>query len=150
MKKLLLVGTIVIAAIYFLFLADPYPKKIEFQEVLLEFREDINNTLDKEFDIFNYRNISNHHIMIFGIRNNSVRTLKDFSNLYVTNFKRQGFNFNSGGSNHLGTKGDEAIYMTELKNIEGVVIYLKKSVNPKHRSTSDAESVFAELQYISF
>lgn len=147
MNKYVLFGAVIVALICFMFFTDSYPSEIEFQGVILGSKEDVNDTVDKEVDLISYRDKPNHHILIFGIMNNSVRTLDSLTSLYLSNFKSQGFDFQSNGTRYLGTKKGESIYMTELNGIEGIVIYIEKSA--EDRSSSDEASIFTDLEYIS-
>lgn len=132
---------------YFAFVSDSYPSSIEFRGYSLGSKENNNDTVDKEFDIFSYRDSSNHHILMFGIRNNSRFTLEDLTKQYLANFQRQGFKFIDDGSRQLGVKGDEAIYITESKNMEAIVIYVEKGASPMPKEPDDGASVFSDLEY---
>ncbi|MCP4447939.1 MAG: hypothetical protein GY811_21780 [Myxococcales bacterium] len=129
---------------------DSYPDTIEFRGIVLDTKEDINNTVDKDFDIFSYRDGSKDHALIVGIRNDSVRTLDESSSLYLSNFERQGFEFDGDGARQLGIKDNEVIYLTALNDIEGVVIYIEKDETPNDRDRSDDEGVFTDLEDLSF
>jgi hypothetical protein len=149
MKNYVVVAVIV-AVLYVIFFKDPYPSTVEFNGYTLGSKEDNNDTVDKEFDIFSYRDNTNHHVLIFGVRNNSTFTVDDLTKQYVSNFQRQGYKFKEEGTRHLGIKGDEVIYITEAKNMEAIVMYVEKGGSPMPTSPSDGSSVFTDLEYFIF
>jgi len=136
--------------VYFVFLKDSYPSVIEFQGYTLGSKEDNNNTVDKNLDIFSYRDKTNHHVMIFAIMNDSEFTPTDLSNQYLARFQYQGFKFQQDGARHLGVKTDEVIYITEAKNIDGIIIYVEKGGLPMPRRPGDGETIFSALERFSF
>ena len=148
-KLLLIAGLAVAAAIYFVFIGDPYPSRIVFQDIEFDSKDDINDTVDQKYDIISYRDKSNHHVLVFGIRNDSIRTLEELTKLYLLNFKNQGFRFEGQGLRHFGAKGDEAIYMTRMAAIDGVVIYIRKGATRDDEQGVRA-SVFGNLESITF
>ena len=135
---------------YFMFFYDSYPSNFDFRENTFGVKEDQNNTLDKEFEIFSYKDKSNHHVLIFAIRNRSELTLDDLTKQYLGRFQYQGFKFKSDAARHVGVKGDEVIYMTILKNIEGVIIYIEKGGVSKPNNQSDVSVVFIDLENFTF
>jgi len=149
MKNYVIVAVIA-AVLYVVFIKDPYPSTVEFNGYTLGSKEDNNDTVDKEFDIFSYRDSSNHHILMFAIRNNSTRTLDSLKELYIANFQRQGFKFKEDGERQLGLKGDEAIYVTETKNMEAIVMYVEKGSSSIPTSPSDGSSIYTDLEYFIF
>jgi len=149
MKNYVIIAVIV-AVVYVVFFKDPYPSTVEFNGHTLGSKEDNNDTVDKKFDIFSYRDSSNHHILMFGIRNNSTNTLDSLKELYIANFQRQGFKFKEDGERQLGIKKDEAIYVTEAKNMEAIVMYVEKGGSSIPTSPSDGSSVFTDLEYFIF
>jgi len=149
MYKYALVGLFAVVA-YFVVFKDSYPSKVEFRGHTLGSKEDNNNTVDKNLDIFSYRDKSNHHVLVFAIRNNSEFTLTDLSEQYLGRFQHQGYKFKRNGARHLGVKADEAIYMTEAKNIEGIIMYIEKGSSPIPRAPNDGANIFSDLENFSF
>ena len=149
-KLVIIIVGIIGAALFFLFNADPYPDEVYFQGVTLSSKQDINNTVDKEYDILSYRDDTNHHVLIFGIRNNSIRTLEEFTQLYLSNFERQGYVFEGDGVRNLGVKKDEVIHITQADAIQGVIIYIKKEDKPVNVSLNDQAAIFDLMEGFSF
>ncbi|VAW70780.1 hypothetical protein MNBD_GAMMA09-1175 [hydrothermal vent metagenome] len=149
MLKYAFAGLLIIGA-YFVFFNGSYPGTVEFQNHSLSSKQDNNDTIDKDIDIFSYRDKSNHHILIFAVKNDSKASLTDLSGLYLGNFKRQGFTFQKYGKRHLGLKSDEAIYMTETQSFEGIIIYIEKGGSPMPQKVTDGADVFNDLESFSF
>ena len=148
-KLLLVIGLAIAAAAYYMSTADSYPNEITFQGVELGSKKDINNTVDEEYDIFSYRDSSNYHVLVIGIRNESSRTLESFLELYLLNFKRQGFSFEEEEGRYYAAKGGEEIYMARIGHIEGVAIYIRKNGISDDLASVGNRGIFSELENIA-
>lgn len=140
---------IVLGAVYFLFLKDPYPKIVEFNGYTLSSRQDNNNTLKKNIDIFSYRDKSNHHVLLFGIADGDV-TVSEISSHYVARFESQGVKFKRNNGRILGVKSDEVVYITEAKAINALIVYMEKGASPIPDKPNDAAILFNKLENYTF
>jgi hypothetical protein len=145
MNKYVLV-VIVFVASYFLIFKDSYPNAVEFNGHTLSSKEDNNNSRNKDLDIFSYSDKSNHHVLMFAITNDAAITLSDLSKQYLGRFEYQGYSFSKSGTNFIGRKSDEIIYMAESPNINALIVYIEKGASQSPRHPSDAAGLFNELE----
>jgi len=147
-KVLIPIALLVVA--YFIFFANDLPADVQFQGRVLDNRERVDNDSLKEFDIYSYSDDSRNHLLLVVMSpSDGSPSPKELLAFYVQNFQAQGFKFKTSDDRHLGTKGDEAIYMTLAPRIEAAVAYIEKSTQgPK--SLRGASNVFGELEGLSF
>lgn len=124
---------------------DPLPQKIDFQGTTLAEREDNNDSLNKEIDVFSYRNPNNTKVLTIASVNNSDISLADFRQRYLSNFERQGINFKQQGNRYLGSKANTQLYITENYMLGALLIYAEQSNNGMPTLTTSKDT-FAALE----
>jgi len=149
LSKYALIGIFAVVA-YYVFLMDSYPSSVEFQGYTLGSKQDNNDTTEKKLDIFSYRDKTNHHLLLFAMKNDTEFTVSDLLDLYLKNFKSQGVKFKKSGGRYLGVKADEAIYITESKSFKGVIVYVEKGGLPMPNKPSDGANIYIDMEYFTF
>ena len=146
----ILTAIALLVAVYFIFFANSLPREIEFQGHTLGPREKIENNTNRNFDIYSYRDRTNHHVMLFVMAKDESATAQQLLEFYISNFEAQGFNFRNQDNRFLGTKGDEVIYMTKAPKIDSAIAYIEKGPDSVPSSLSGTSSVFSDLENYSF
>lgn len=144
-----LIPIALIAAAYFLFFASNLPGEIEFRGHTLGPRTPVENNSTREFDIYSYSDGSRNHMLLFVMSTAASPTSQELLEFYIANFKAQGYSFRSDEDRHLGTKGEEVIYMTRAPGIDSAVAYIQKSADAP-TSLREASDIFSELKRYSF
>lgn len=144
MSKLFAVALLV--AGYFIFLNDPYPSKVVFDGVEMGSRQDNNDSLNKDIDVFSYRDKGNQRVLLVGmVKNSPMLSVDELTEIYLANFKSQGFTFKKKGNRYLGIKGDTAMHMTVAYPLNAFIAFTEKGGDVPS-SVSSASTVFAELE----
>ena len=141
---------IVFLTMYFIVFDNNPPKEIEFQGHTLGPREETENNSIKDFRIFNYKDRSGNHMLLLLMLEDDSATLNELLAVYVSIFKAQGYEFRTDGVRHLGLKGDEAIYLTTVANLDSVIGYIEKNPDRRPTKPDDAESLYSALERFSF
>lgn len=146
-----IIGVVALVAFgYFMFFNSSYPDKISFQGNVLSNKQDNNNSLNKEIDVFSYSDASRHHNMMFAILNDSEITVARTLHQYKGRFKHQGFRFTNEGNRYLGKRNDERLYISSLKNLRGIVAYIAKADADSPDFIADADMLFLDLESYRF
>ena len=148
LAKLVLVLTACVA-VYFLFVANDLPDKMEFQGHTLGPRTKVENNSLRDFEIYSYADWNNQHVLFFLLPDTQSVSSQELMEFYGASFKAQGFRFRKQDNRHLGLKSDEAIYMTLAPAMNAVVVYAEKDPSPAPKKPSDAKEVFASLAALS-
>jgi hypothetical protein len=146
----LLVPIILLAAVYFIFFSTNLPSEIRFQGHTLGPREKVKNDSAREFDIYSYRDRSNHHVLLFVMATDGDTTSQQLLDFYASVFEAQGFAFRKKDARHLGRKGDEVIYLTRAPMIDSAVAYIEKAPASYPAGFRSAGKVFEALEGFSF
>ena len=146
--KFLIPVALIIGA-YFIFFASDMPGEIEFQGHVLDNKERVENNSLKEFDIYSYSDESRDRLVLI-VMSSTVESPrpKELLSFYVQNFKAQGFSFRTDDERHLGTKGDEVIYLTLARRIDSAVAYIAKSADAP-TSLRGADDIFSDLEALA-
>ena len=146
----ILIPVVLLIAAYFIFFASDLPGQIEFQGHTLGSKERVENNSLKEFDIYSYSDESRNHLLLLVMSSTDESPPpRELLAFYVQNFKAQGFSFKTDDDRHLGTKGDEVIYMTLARRIDSAVAYIEKSAGAP-TSLRGAGDIFSDLERLSF
>ncbi len=145
-----LIAIVLLIAAYFVFFANDLPSEIEYRGQTPGPRERVKNNSSRNFDIFSYRDKTNHHVLLFVMAKDESATAQQLLDFYVSNFKEQGFAFKEKDGRHLGTKGDEVIYMTRATQIDSAVAYIEKAPGRMPAGFRDASEIFSDLERFSF
>ncbi len=145
-----LIAAGVVTMIYFAFFAKGLPREVEFRGQSLGPRQEVTNNSIKNFDIYQYRDRTNHHVLLFVMAKDESASAQQLLEFYIANFKAQGYRFRKKDERYLGTKGDEVIYMTRAPQIDSAIAYIVKAPDPFPDGFRDAGSVFTELESWAF
>ena len=145
-----LIAIVLLAALYFVFFATELPDEIEYRGQTLGPREKVANNSTRNFDIYSYRDKTNHHVLLFVMVKDDSATAQQLLEFYVGNFERQGFDFRADDGRYLGTKDDEVIYMTKAMQIDSAVAYVEKAPSRMPTGFRDASDIFSDLERFSF
>ncbi|WP_075186662.1 hypothetical protein [Teredinibacter haidensis] len=149
MVKYILIAVVLVAG-YFLFIKDSYPSDIYFQGIELSSKQDNNDSLNKEIDIFSYRDSSNHHVLLLALVNDSATvTVEGITSQYLARFESQGLKFKKEGSRHLGLMSDTVMYIATAKNMNALIAYTVKGGGSSPRSVGEASAIFSDLENFS-
>jgi len=145
MVKYILIG-IAIVACYLVFIKGPYPSDIHFQGVLLGSKQGNNDSLNKEIDMFSYRDSTNHHVLLFAILNgSSIVTLPVITNQYIDRFRSQGFKIQQDESRYKRVQSDTVMYITLAKKLNAFIAYTTKGGGIP-RSINDASEILFRIR----
>lgn len=140
----------VLAVGYLVFFSSDLPREIEYRGHTLGPRESVENNSLKNFDIYQYRDATNHHFLLLVMAKDDSATSQQLLEFYAASFEAQGFVFKSEGNRRLGRKGDEVMYLTRAGKIDSAVAYVEKAPSKMPGSIQDAGEVFAYLEGLSF
>ncbi len=151
MNAVKLLGVVaVLVAVYFAFFASSAPREIDFRGQTLGPRERVENNSIRDFDIYSYRDRTNHNLLLLLMVKDESATAQELLEFYVSNFKAQGFEFRQRDNRYFGTKGDEVIFMTRAPQIDSAIAYIQKAPDPFPRGFRGAADVFADLESFAF
>jgi len=149
MAKYIVIGVVLVMG-YFLFIKDPYPSDIYFQGVQLGSKQDNNNSLNKNVDIFSYRDSTNNHVLLLALVNDSPSvTVEGITSQYIARFESQGLKFQQEGSRYLGVMSDIVMYVAVAKNMNAFIAYTEKGGGSTPRSVNEASDIFSDLENFS-
>ncbi len=146
----ILLGAVLIATIYFAFFASDLPGEIQFRGQDLGPKESVENDTLKNFDIYSYRDKSNHHLLLFVMAVDDTATAQQLLDVYARTFEAQGFKIMNQDNRHLGRRGDEVLYLAKATPIDSAVAYIEKAPATFPSGLQDADAVFSSLEGFSF
>ena len=146
-RILVVIGALV--AVYVVLFSNDLPNEIEFRGQVLGPREEVENNSVKNFDIYSYRDQTNHHVMLFVMAKDESATSQELLEFYVEVFTAQGAKFRTEDGRYLGTRDDEVIYMTRAPQIDSALAYIEKSPDAPRRF-GEANDIFTNLENYSF
>lgn len=128
---------------------DPFPTKIDFQGTILSDRNNENDSLNANIDIFSYRNSDNTKALVIASVNESDVTITDFRQLYIKNLESQGVKFKQQGNRFIGSTPNEKIYLTDNYMLSAVLIYTEQAAGALP-TFSDNKSKFLALENLEY
>ncbi len=146
----LLIPVVLLAAVYFIFVAGDVPAEIEFQGHTLGPMERVENNSTREFDIYSYSDRSRNHLLLIVMSSTGESPPpRELLEHYLASFKAQGYSFQIDGDQYLGAKGDEVLYLTLAPQIDSAIAFAVKSAEAPD-TLDDARGIFTDLRAFSF
>ena len=135
---------------YLVLFSSDLPREIEFQGHTLGPREAVDNNSTRNFDIYQYRDATNHRVLLVVMAKDETATRQQLLEFYAANFEAQGAVFEKSGHRFLGRKDDEVIYLTQARTIDSAVAFIEKAPASFPASVEGASATFVALEGLSF